>query len=188
MTAALMEKPGASKVEAEQQVVVLHLGADIYGVDIGSIHTVLIPQPITPVPNVAPYILGVMNLRGRVVPVLDLRARFGMPPLDAGLRRSARIVIVEANGSAAAGAAGGLAAGLVVDSVSEVLWLSADDIEPPSALLGAAEGRSLTGIGRIPGGRRKGDDPADDAERLLLLLDIPQVLALIVAPDGPAAA
>ncbi len=175
MEAALMERPGEELgVEAERQVVVLHLGSDIYGVDIAAIHTVLTPQPITPIPNAASYLLGVMNLRGRILPVLDLRTRFGMPPLDAALRKASRIVIVEADGQAAKD----LAAGLVVDSVSEVLWLSPAAIERPSALLGDAEGRSLTGIARIPGGRRKDDGPKDSAERLLLLLDIPQVLSL----------
>ncbi len=175
MTAALMERPTEETcVEAERQVVVLHLGSDIYGVDIAAIHTVLTPQPITPVPNAASYLLGVMNLRGRIMPVLDLRTRFGMPPLDAALRKASRIVIVEADGRAASN----LAAGLVVDSVSEVLWLSPAAIERPSVMLGDTEGRLLTGIARIPSGRRSGDGPEEKAERLLLLLDIPQILSL----------
>jgi len=151
---------------AERQVVALHLGDEIYGVDIASIHTVLTPQPITSIPNVSPDIKGVMNLRGRILPVLDLRARFGLAPLPADEQKSARIVIVED---------AGLTAGIIVDSVSEVLWLPAGAVEPPSALLGSAEGRCLTGIGRVPGGRRRNDGKAD-GERLLLLLDIPQTL------------
>ena len=166
MTAAIEKLEETARAGANRQVVVLHLGNELYGVDIASIHTVLTPQPITPVPSVAPHILGVMNLRGRVVPVLDLRARFGMPPLDEACRKSVRTVIVEADGPASGGTASTPAVGLVVDSVSEVLWLSPDSIEPPSALLSDAEGRSLTGIARVPG------------DRLLLLLDIPQVLAL----------
>ena len=50
--------------------------------DIACIHTVLTPQPITAVPNVPAYVRGVMNLRGRILPVLDLRTRFGLPPLE----------------------------------------------------------------------------------------------------------
>lgn len=166
MTATLSDRPDAGTAGAERQVVALHLGDEIYGVDIASIHTVLTPQPITSIPNVSPDVKGVMNLRGRILPVLDLRARFGLAPLPADQQKSARIVIVED---------AGLTAGIIVDSVSEVLRLPTGSVEPPSALLGSAEGRCLTGIGRVPGGRRK-DDGKADAERLLLLLDIPQTL------------
>ncbi len=167
MSTALLDKPNsAANSGAERQVVALHLGGEIYGVDIACIHTVLTPQPITPVPNVSADIKGVMNLRGRILPVLDLRTRFGMPPLAADKQKSARIVIVEADG---------MTAGLIVDSVSEVLRLPAGAVEPPSALLGSADLRCLTGIGRVPGGRRQSDGK-EDAERLILLLDIPQTL------------
>ena len=170
MSTALLEKPGSKtgSLEAERQIVALHLGTEIYGVDIACIHTVLTPQPITTVPNVPAYVKGVMNLRGRILPVLDLRTRFGLPPLEADKQKSSRIVIVESEG---------LTAGLVVDSVSEVLRLSSSAIEPPSALLASADLRCLTGIGRVPGGRRK-DDTKDEADRLILLLDIPQTLTL----------
>lgn len=176
MSATLLDKPSPETAsseaaspqtaEAERQVVALHLGSEIYGVDIACIHTVLTPQTITPIPNAAADIKGVMNLRGRILPVLDLRTRFGLEPLPADKQKSARIVIVED---------AGLTAGIIVDSVSEVLRLPAGTVEPPSALLGAADLGCLTGIGRVPGGRRKEDGKAD-AERLLLLLDIPQTL------------
>jgi purine-binding chemotaxis protein CheW len=169
MSTALLEKPGSTAAIApERQIVALHLGAEIYGVDIACIHTVLTPQPITTVPNVPAYVKGVMNLRGRILPVLDLRTRFGLPPLESDMQKSSRIVIVESEG---------LTAGLVVDSVSEVLRLPADAIEPPSALLASADLRCLTGIGRVPSGRRK-DDGKEDADRLILLLNIPQTLTL----------
>ncbi len=170
MNTALLEKPGGASTgsKTERQIVALHLSDEIYGVDIACIHTVLTPQSITQVPNVPAYVKGVMNLRGRILPVLDLRTRFGLPPLEAEKQKASRIVIVEA---------AGLTAGLVVDSVSEVLRLPETAIEPPSALLASADLRCLTGIGRVPGGRRKGDDK-DDADRLILLLDIPQTLTL----------
>ena len=171
MSAAVLEKPGgaAAPGTAERQVVALHLGEEIYGVGIASIHTVLTPQPITAVPNVPGYVRGVMNLRGRILPVLDLRTRFGLPPLEADRQKLSRIVIVEA---------GGLTAGLIVDAVSEVLKISSEDIEPPSALLGSADLRCLTGIGRVPGNRRKEDDKKDEG-RLILLLDIVETLTSV---------
>ena len=163
MTATLSDGPSGETAGTERQVVALHLGDEIYGVDIARVHTVLTPQPITALPNVPAAVKGVMNLRGRILPVLDLRTRFGLAPLSADRQKSARIVIVEA---------GGLTAGLIVDSVSEVLRMPAGAVEPPSALLGATEGRCLTGIGRVPG------KPGTGAgERLLLLLDIAQTLA-----------
>jgi len=171
MSTTLLEKPGASAApgQVERQVVALHLGEEIYGVDIASIHTVLTPQPITSVPNVPNYVRGVMNLRGRILPVMDLRTRFGLPLLDAERVKFSRIVIVEA---------GGLTAGLIVDAVSEVLKISADAIEPPSALLGSADLRCLTGIGRVPRNRRKQGDK-DDEGRLILLLDIVETLTSV---------
>ena len=193
MTTTLLDRPDAATAapgqpdrqtalpgQADRQVVALHLGEEIYGVDIASIHTVLTPQPITAVPNVPPSVRGVMNLRGRILPVLDLRTRFGLPPLEADRRRFSRIVIVEA---------GGLTAGLIVDAVSEVLKLREDAIEPPSALLGSADLRCLTGIGRVPARRRQDDDQADGV-RLILLLDVVETLTSVAAlaadgADGP---
>ena len=79
-------------------MVVLHLGNEIYGVDIACINTVLTPQPITPVPNVPEHVQGVMNLRGRILPVIDLRTRFGLPALDPEKQKSSRIVIMDVEG------------------------------------------------------------------------------------------
>ncbi|MGI4788838.1 MAG: chemotaxis protein CheW [Janthinobacterium lividum] len=175
MAAALLERPTAEtgSVGAELQVVALHLGCEIYGVDIACVNTVLTPQPITPVPNVPPHVQGVMNLRGRILPVIDLRTRFGMPALSAEQQKSSRIVIMDVDG---------VTAGLIVDSVSEVLRLPAASIEPSSGLLNTVDPSCLTGIGRVPGGRRKSDDK-EDADRLILLLDIAQVLVLKSLPE-----
>ncbi len=174
MTATL-ETPDAAALGGEtprgtsRQVAALHLGDEIYGVDIAAIHTVLTPQPITQVPNVPAYVRGVMNLRGRILPVLDLRARFGLPPLPADDAKQSRIVIVEA---------GGQAAGLVVDGVSEVLRIDDSAIEPAAALLGAADRRCLAGIGRVPApsGPDQNKNGGQKDGRLILLLDVPEVL------------
>jgi purine-binding chemotaxis protein CheW len=169
MASALLEKPGIETVkeEAERQVVALHLGSEIYGVDIACIHTVLTPQPITEVPNIPSHVPGVINLRGRILPVIDLRTRFGMPPLSPEQKKLSRIVIMEVDGAAA---------GLIVDSVSEVLRLQVSAIESAGSLLRAADPRCLTGIGRIPG-------KDGGSERLLLLLDVAEVLNLKVLPE-----
>jgi purine-binding chemotaxis protein CheW len=175
MATALLEKPGteAANQGADRQVVALHLGDEIYGVDIACVNTVLTPQSITPVPNVPEHVRGVMNLRGRILPVIDLRTRFKLPALSPEQQKSARIVIMDVEG---------VTAGLIVDSVSEVLHLSADSIEPSAGLLNAADPGCLSGIGRVPGGRRKSDDK-EEGDRLILLLDVAQVLTLKSLPE-----
>lgn len=175
MATALLEKP-ASEIEntgAGRQVVALHLGDEVYGVDIACVNTVLTPQPITPVPNVPEHVRGVMNLRGRILPVIDLRTRLGLPDLAPEKQKSSRIVIMDVEG---------VTAGLIVDAVSEVLRLPTASIEPSASLLNAADPSCLSGIGRVPGGRRKNDDK-EEGDRLILLLDIAQVLTLRSLPE-----
>lgn len=169
MAASLMEKPGAeTETRDERQVVVLHLDSEIYGVDIACVNTVLTLQTITPVPNVPDYVKGIMNLRGRILPVIDLRTRFHLAEADPKQRNSSRIVIVDMEGTPA---------GLIVDAVSEVLHLPAASIEPATELLNAAAPDCLSGIGRIAGGRRK-TDGKEEGDKLILLLDIAEVLML----------
>src|SRR4051794_34784677 len=92
----------------ERQIVATHLGDEVFGIDIAHIHTVITSQPITPVPQTPSYVKGVMNLRGRVLPVIDLRLRFNLGKAVPGA--DCRIVIVDVEG---------LSAGLIVDGVSE---------------------------------------------------------------------
>jgi purine-binding chemotaxis protein CheW len=155
--------------DVTRKVVATHLDGEVYGIEIASIHSVLTPQPITSVPNVSKSVLGVMNLRGRILPVIDLRTRFGLPALDAERTKTSRIVIVEADG---------FTAGIVVDAVSEVLTIGEDSIEPPSALLGSADSRCLAGIGRV---HKKSSDGKTDDVQLILLLDIVETLRSVSA-------
>ncbi len=136
----------------EEQVVVLELAGEAYGVEIGRVQEIIRMQPITRVPNVPAFIEGVTNLRGRVIPVLDLRRRFGLaatPPT-----RQSRIVVAEL---------GSHAVGLIVDGVSEVLRVPADAVEPPSALVTTAESTYLRGVAKLE-------------DRLVLLLDLTRIL------------
>jgi purine-binding chemotaxis protein CheW len=159
MTASGLEMTETAGMAAERQIVVLHLADEMYGVDIDAIHTVITPQAITAVPKSPDFVKGVINLRGRVLPVIDLRTRFGLPPLSEERSRNVRIVIVQT---------AGLHAGLIVDGVSEVLRLPLASIDPPSQLIASAESDCITGIGRIAG------DGAD--ERLIILLDVAKTL------------
>ena len=173
MSTGLLEKPGApAESGAERQIVALHLAEEIYGVDIAHIHTVITPQAITWVPRTPPFVKGVMNLRGRILPVIDLRTRFGLPPLAEEKHKASRIVIVDVEG---------LTAGLIVDAVSEVLRVPETSIDPPSWLVASSDIDCITGIGRIPTHRRR----EDAEERLILLLDVRK--ALSNGPEGAEA-
>lgn len=147
--------------ETERQLVAFRVGDEVYGVDIAHIHTIITPQPITFVPRAARYVKGVMNLRGRVLPVIDLRARFGLAPLPESQQKSCRIVIVDVEG---------LTAGLIVDAVSEVLRLPADAIDRPSQLVASVETECITGIGKVAANRGGGVD------HLIILLDVYKTL------------
>ncbi len=131
---------------SERQLVICELGGQRYGLDIGRVREIIRPTPITSVPGAPPYVEGVLNLRGRIIPVVDLAARLALP---AGHRtRASRIVVVDA----AAGAIG-----LVVDGVSEVRLAPAEAIEAPPPIAAGAD--YLAGIVRFD-------------ERLVTLLEL----------------
>jgi len=90
----------------EVQLVVFGLADESYGVHVLAVEEIIRLQEITAIPHAPAFVEGVINLRGRVIPVLDLRKRFGLPPTEA--TKSTRIVVVEASG---------MTVGLVVDSV-----------------------------------------------------------------------
>jgi purine-binding chemotaxis protein CheW len=151
---------GVTEHDGDAQVVVLELAGEAYGVDIQRVQEIIRMQPITRVPNGPAGVEGVTNLRGRVIPVLDLRQRFGLaqtPPT-----RQSRIVVAEL---------GEHAVGLVVDGVSEVLPVPPDAVEPPSALVATADSLYLRGVAKL-------------GERLVLLLDLARLLS---RQDAPAA-
>ena len=142
-----------------EQIVVLDLGGEAYGVEIGRVDEIIRMQAITRIPNGPSFIEGVTNLRGRVIPVLDLRKRFGLPASDP--TRRSRIVV---------GGQGDHTVGLVVDGVSEVLQLSSEAVEPPSTLVTSADSAFLRGVAKLD-------------ERLILLLDLSRILSQSEAED-----
>jgi purine-binding chemotaxis protein CheW len=137
----------------EQQLVVFELGAELYGVEIARVHEIIRLQAVTRVPRAPAFVEGVINLRGKVIPVVDLRRRFGLP--SAEHTRSSRIVVVEI---------GDQVVGIVVDGVSEVLRVNTATVEPPSPVVAGIDSEYLHGIAKLP-------------ERLVILLDLDRVLA-----------
>jgi purine-binding chemotaxis protein CheW len=153
-TAAVQEQAvGPAASGEERQLVVFQLGAELYGVDIARVHEIIRLQSITRVPRAPSFVEGVINLRGKVIPVVDLRRRFGLPIAEHS--RATRTVVVEI---------GDQVVGIIVDSVSEVLRVSTSTVEPPSPVVAGIDSEYLHGIAKLP-------------ERLVILLDLDRVLA-----------
>ncbi len=138
----------------EEQLVVFTLADESYAVDIATVQEILRMQHITKVPRAPEFVEGVSNLRGRVIPVVDLRKRFGLPVTEHG--NATRIVVVEINGQTI---------GIIVDGVSEVLRIQSDAIEPPSPVVTTIDSEYLRGIAKV-----------DD--RLIILLSLDKVLSV----------
>ena len=136
----------------ELQIVGFRVGQETFGVPIASVQEILRPLPVTPVPGAPPHVEGVINLRGRIVSVVDLRKRCGAP---AESHRRNRIVVAETEGRRI---------GLMVDSASEVLRIAENTIEPPASVFGEAEPGFVTGMAKL-------------ANRLVILVDLAKLLA-----------
>lgn len=137
---------------AEEQLVVFQLAGETYGIDISSVHEIIRMQTITQVPRTPEFVEGVINLRGKIVPVIDLHKRFGLPVGEE--TQNSRIMVVEVNG---------VTVGMIVDSVSEVLRLPVANIEPPPPMLSGVDVAYLRGVGKWQ-------------EQLIILLDLDKVL------------
>jgi purine-binding chemotaxis protein CheW len=126
----------------ETQIVVCQLKNERYGLDISRVFEIIRLQAITAVPQAPQFVDGVINLRGRIIPIVDLSVRFGMPRSTP--TRDSRIVVTGTCD---------LRVGLVVDAVSEVLLIPEEAIEPtPAAVTSVADASSLKGIARMGDG------------------------------------
>jgi purine-binding chemotaxis protein CheW len=137
----------------EIQLVVFELADESYGVEISRVQDINRMQEITEIPHAPESVVGVINLRGRVIPVVDLRTRFGMP--GAEHTKSTRIVVVQM---------GEEPIGMIVDAVSQVLRIPTKVIEPPSPVLTSLDSRYLLGIAKLE-------------DELVILLDLDYVLS-----------
>jgi purine-binding chemotaxis protein CheW len=124
---------------SENQIVVCELRSESYGFDISKVFEIIRFQPITAVPQAPDFVEGIINLRGRIVPVVDLASRFGLPRTEP--TKASRIVV--------AGTAG-TRVGLIVDGVSEVLMVPDEAIEPtPPTVVGRTDSNYLRGIAKV---------------------------------------
>lgn len=136
----------------EIQLVVFKLGREEYGVSILQVQEIKRMTDITRVPHTPEYIKGVMNLRGSVLPVVDLKKRLSLPPQE--YSDDTRIIIVKVDE---------IAVGIIVDAVSEVLTISQENIEPPQTVVGGVTTNYLSGVGKLE-------------DRLLILLNLETII------------
>lgn len=120
------------------QYLTFSLSNRAYGVPIGTVREINRVSDITPVPQTAAFVAGVMNLRGKVIPVVDLRLKLGMPQIPH--TKETCIIVIEANSGQV---------GMIVDSVSAVIDLSKEQIEPAPILGNAENFNSVMGMGKL---------------------------------------
>ncbi|WP_458413881.1 chemotaxis protein CheW [Schinkia sp. CFF1] len=134
------------------KVIVFQLKDDEYGIPVQQVQSIERMMHITRVPRVAKFVKGVMNLRGVVTPIIDLRKRFGIE--EAAYSESTRIIIV---------GVGDLDVGLIVDAANDVIDIPEGTIEPPPQVVGSVEVEYLNGVAKLD-------------KRLLILLNLDRVL------------
>lgn len=136
------------------QLVTFRLDNEEFGVDILKVQEINKMIEITRIPNAPPFIEGVINLRGKIIPIVDLRKRLGFD--GKSYDKSTRIIVVELDGTVL---------GFIVDSVSEVLRISANTVEPPPPLVAGIESEYIEGVGKLD-------------NRLLILLELKKVFSM----------
>lgn len=148
----------------EHQLVVFELATEHYGVDIAAVESIIKMQSITAVPQSPDFVEGVTNLRGSVLPVIDLRKRFGLEVEDT--TKDSRIIVIIMNN---------FKVGMIVDAVSEVLRVSDDAIEPPPPMIATVDTTFVTGIAKLG---ISDQEQNGKTTRLVILLDLAKVLSL----------
>ncbi len=139
-------------MEKDLQIVGFRIGNETYGVRIGAVREIVRVPEITAVPSAPDTVEGVINLRGKIIPVMDLRKRFGLTEISSDKRN--RILVVELDNKLL---------GLIVNSASEVLKIPPSEIEAPGSVFADGESGYVTGVGKLKG-------------RLIILLDISKLL------------
>ncbi len=144
----------------DNQFLTFNLGEELYGVDILRVQEIKGYTAVTKIPNTPPHIKGVLNLRGTIVPIVELRTKFGMPTIDYTAFTVIIVVVVRDK-----------VMGLVVDAVSDVLNIDKKDIQSPPQFGVKVDVSFLNGIGK-------------SGDKLVALLDIDRMLSEGEAQDG----
>ncbi|MEO7245002.1 MAG: chemotaxis protein CheW [Rubrivivax sp.] len=147
----------AARLARPGEFLTFRLGAEEYGIDILRVQEIRSYEPPTRIAHAPPFLKGVVNLRGVIVPIVDLRLKLGCP--DAALNDFTVVIVLNVRGRVV---------GVVVDSVSDVLELAAGQIKPAPEFGSAVDCSFITGIGTL----RQGPGDGAAAERMLILMDI----------------
>jgi len=142
-----------SEVTGTMQLVSFRLANELYGIEITKVREIILITEITRIPQTPHYVKGLINLRSTVIPVIDLRALFGLP--EGEMTDESRIMVLQASGRTI---------GIVVDAVSEVLRVKQDQIAPPPPTVAKLGREYLTGLVKLD-------------KQLLILLDIDKILS-----------
>lgn len=142
----------SEKTLGSLQVVCFKIGSEEYGIEILKVQEILKLPKVTKLPKSAAYIKGVIDLRGIVIPIINLGKRFG---IDIGENQSSRAIVVDIQGKKI---------GLAIDAVSHVVKIEEDDIEPAPPIVKGISGRYIIGIGKIKDG-------------FIVILDIDQIFS-----------
>jgi len=154
---AELEQTASAKIDSSVhsgtllQIVTFQVGTEAFALDILKVHEIIRFRQLTRVPNLPSYVEGVLNLRGKVIPVVGLRQRIGLERKEPNATTKIIVASVKDN-----------VLGFMVDSVSEVLRISADTVEP-APRLGEGGQRYVSGVGKVN-------------DQLLLLLDLDKLL------------
>ncbi len=135
------------------QLVGFKIGEEEFGINILAVQEIIKIIDITTVPNASGYIAGVINLRGRIIPIVHLRKRLHMPIIETD--KNTRIIVVEISGKTI---------GFIVDEVQEVLRISTDITEKPPELVASVDSEYITAVAKLE-------------DRLIILLDLEKTLA-----------
>lgn len=151
-----MDEAISSLTDRDGKYLTFTLAGEDYGIGILKIKEIIGMMPITSVPQTPSFVKGVVNLRGKVIPVMDLRLKFGLPAIDYSERTC--IIVVEISGQS-----GSIKIGIVVDAVSEVLNIKGEDVENTPAFGARVNTDYILGMAKIGGSVK-------------ILLDIDKVL------------
>ena len=141
-----------NNISGELQLVVFDLASEYYGIDISDVKEIIRMQSITRVPGTADYMEGVLNLRGQIAPVVDLRKRLNLRVSEQ--TKESRIVVIDV---------GDKNVGVIVDGVTEVLRIPVSSVEPPAQMLQSGDSVHLKGIAKLQ-------------DKLVILLDMSNIL------------
>jgi purine-binding chemotaxis protein CheW len=153
-------KAREAKTEEMKQLIAFTVGSEEYGLELLRVKEVIRMRQITWLPKAPACVKGIINLRGDVIPIVDLRDRFGLPPVEH--TAMTRVIVVEVEGRPV---------GIVVDSASQVVRVPADQFDPPPPMMGALAKEFITGVGKMDGKLII----AVDADRILSIEEMSQI-------------